>query len=123
MKKVMLQRRIELHVTWRPSLLSQYKHYYKPRNATVTLHCSVRWILFLLEELNNNSFAVHTSSRTVTHMREILQATGTYDPADLLEGSVYYTILIFMNSKKHGYTSLSIFQHTVLHAKLALGHH
>lgn len=74
----------------------------------VTLNCSVRQILFLLEELNNNSCAVHTSSRMIIHMREILQgATGTYDPAVLLEGSVYYTILPFLNSKKHGYTSLS----------------
>lgn len=59
-------------------------------------------------------------------MREILQgATGTYDPAVLLEDSVYYTILPFLNSKKHGYTSLSTvcFQHIVLHAKLALDHH
>lgn len=78
------------------------------KKCAVTLHCSVRRILFHLEELNNNSCAVHTSSRTVTHMREIIQgATRTYDPAVLLEGSVYYTILTFMNSKKHGYTSLS----------------
>lgn len=78
------------------------------KKCGVTLHCSLRWILFLLEELNNNSCAVHTSSRMVTHMREILQgATGTYDLAVLLEGSVYYTILTFMNYKKHGSTSLS----------------
>lgn len=70
--------------------------------------CSVRQILFLLEELTNNSCAVHKSSRTIIHMREILQgATGTYDPAVLLEISVYYTILTFLNPKKHGYTSLS----------------
>ena len=39
----------------------------------VTLHCSVRGILFLLEELNDNSCAVHMSSRMVTHTGEILQ--------------------------------------------------
>lgn len=48
------------------------------KKQAVTLHCSGRWILLLLEELNNNSCAVHMSSRTVTHMGEILQgATGT----------------------------------------------
>lgn len=35
------------------------------------VHCSMRWILLLLEELNNKSCAVHMSSRMVTHMREI----------------------------------------------------
>lgn len=49
------------------------------KKRAVTLHCSVRWTLLLLEELNNNSCAVHMSSGMVTHMREILQgATGTY---------------------------------------------
>lgn len=133
----MLFRALQMHI-WRKSCSKRQYNcmghgdpFYPSVNiatnqASDSVHCSMRWILLLLEELSNKSCAVHMSSGMVTHIRVTQQgATHAYDPVISLEGYVNYTTLIFMNSKKHDYSSLllPIFQHIVLHAKLALGHH
>lgn len=118
----MFYRALQMHI-WRKS--HSKRQYYRMRyggpfypriNITTnqamssdSVHCSMRWIMLLLEELNNKSCAVHVSGRMVTHIKEVQQgATGTYDLAIPLEGFVNYTTLIFMNSKKKkDYSSLS----------------
>lgn len=88
-----------------------------------SVHCSVRWILLLLEELKNKNCAVHMNSRMVTYERNPKGAIGTYDCATLLKGSVNYTNLKVMNLKKYDYSSLPISLHNIFCAKLALGYH